>query len=165
MKIGKVKLGLGANYLSGDNANNSDYLEKERTFNKFYGSGFRYHGWMNYFVYIKGSTKSGGLVDLFPSLQWEISNHHKLDIQAHFFQLANSVLIDGSIINDKNLGTELDSRYTFTFSDEFNINVGISYYMTTTTFKLVKAGNDINVKKPYLIWTMLTYTPDLFSTQ
>ncbi len=33
VKFGKVRIGLGGDYVSGDNAKNSDYGEKERTFN------------------------------------------------------------------------------------------------------------------------------------
>jgi hypothetical protein len=162
VSIGSFKIGLGADYLSGDDANNSDYQKKEKTFNKFYGGGFRYHGWMNYYVYIKGSTKNGGLVDIFPNISWKISSVHKLDIQAHFFSLANSVLVDDHILNDKNLGTEIDTRYTFTLNEEFNLNIGCSYYFTTDTFIKVKTGFDASISQPYWIWTMLTYTPDIF---
>jgi hypothetical protein len=161
--LGPVNLGIGADYLSGDNANNSDYNEKEKTFNKFYGAGFMYHGWMNYYVYIKGSTKNGGLIDVYPNISWAIAEQHKLDIQAHFFSLAQSVLIGDNIINDKNLGTEIDTRYTFILKEDFKLNVGLSYYFTTDTFIKVKAGEMANINQPYWIWTMLTYTPNIFS--
>jgi hypothetical protein len=163
--LGPVKIGVGADYLSGDDANNADYNEKERTFNKFYGAGFKYHGWMNYYVYIKGNTKNGGLVDIYPNISWKISPQHKLDAQAHFFSLANSVRIADDIINDKNLGTEIDTRYTFTLKEDFSLNVGFSYYFTTDTFIKVKAGEMANIRQPYWVWTMLTYTPKIFSSE
>jgi hypothetical protein len=163
--LGPVKLGVGAGYLSGDNANNADYNENERTFNKFYGAGFKYHGWMNYYVYIKGNTKNGGLIDVYPTMSWAISPKHKFDFRTHFFSLANSVLINDKIVSDKNLGTEIDTRYTFSLKDDFSLNVGVSYYFTTDTFIKVKAGEMASIDQPYWIWTMLTYTPSIFGNE
>jgi hypothetical protein len=160
--FGPLKIGVGADYLSGDDANNSNYQEKERTFNKFYGGGFGFHGWMNYYVYIKGSTKNGGLVDLFPNITLVIAQRHKIDVKTHFFSLAHSVKIDDQIIKDKNLGAELDTRYTFSLNKEFHLNVGLSYYFSTDTFKHLFAGNEVAIKQPYWIWTMLSYAPEIF---
>jgi hypothetical protein len=162
--LGPVKLGVGADYFSGDDANDPNFMNQENTFNKFYGGGFGFHGWMNYFIYIKGSTRSGGLVDLTGNFAWNITPKHKLDVRAHFFSLAESIMVDDEIINDKNLGTEIDTRYTYTLNEEFNVNVGFSYYLTTPTFEIVQAGVGGNIMQPYWIWTMLTYTPKIFET-
>ncbi len=162
VRISTVRLGLGADYLSGDDAGKSGYREKERTFNKFYGSGFRFHGWMNHYVYIKGSTMNGGLVDIYPSVSWAVNPRHKLDLLTHFFSLANPVMIGDMLVDDKNLGTELDTRYTFTWDSELSVNVGFSYYFTTDTFILVKTRSDAGIRQPWWIWTMLTYKPVIF---
>ncbi len=55
--ISKFRIGFGVDYYSGDDANNSEYGQTERTFNRFYGAVYKYNGNMNYYTYIKGKYK------------------------------------------------------------------------------------------------------------
>jgi hypothetical protein len=159
--LDRIELGVGIDYLSGDNAEQTDYNEKERTFNKFYGSVYRYHGWMNYYAYIKENTGNGGLRDLYPFITWSINPRHRLEGKVHFFSLANSIRVEGMLVTDRSMGTEIDSRYTWNALPELTLNAGISYYRTTRTFVDVFSGPDSSIRPPYWFWIMLTFSPDI----
>jgi hypothetical protein len=164
-KVGKFRLGAGLDYISGDDANNSNYGEKERTFNKMYGAGFMYYGWMNYYTYLKASTKNGGLMDIYPNLSYRINDKHNIDAFYHFFSLANSVKVNAGIINDKNLGSELDLRYTCKVMPELNLQAGFSYYFVTETLEKIKGIGVGESSPPYWAWVMLTFKPTLFTSK
>jgi hypothetical protein len=165
VNISDISIGMGFDYLSGDDAGKMDYGVKEKTFNKFYGSVFRYHGWMNYYSYIKGSTGNGGLMDLFPFITWKISSRHTLEGKVHIFNLANKILLADKIVSDLYLGTEFDTRYTWKIKPDLSFNAGFSYYQTSPTFIDVMAGSDPNIRQPVWLWVMISFTPDLFLNQ
>lgn len=161
-KIKGWRIGFGVDYMSGDDANSNNYGVEEKSFNRFYGAVYGYNGFMNYYGYIKSSTANGGLVDLYPNISWKASEKHKIDASVHFFSLANAVLIDDMVMDDLNMGTEIDTRYTFTLNKEFSFNVGFSYYLATSTFKSVKVGLNTDINQPYWAWAMITYKPMIF---
>lgn len=163
-RFGKLRVGAGFDYVSGDDATASDYGEKERTFNKFYGAGFSYYGWMNYFTYLKSSTKNAGLVDIYPNLEYGFLQKHKLRGYLHFFSLANPVLIGNAVIEDQQLGQELDLMYIYKYSKELTLQAGFSYFFATDTLEQIKGFAPGTTATPYWTWVMLTYTPTLFKT-
>ena len=164
-KVGKFRLGAGLDYISGDDANSSDYGEKEKTFNKMYGAVFKYYGWMNYYTYMKASTKNGGLMDIYPNLKFSISKKHTIDAYYHFFSLANSVKLGTKIIDELNLGSELDLRYTYKIMPEVNLQAGFSYYNVTETLEKIKGIGVGNSSSPYWAWVMITFKPTLFTSK
>jgi hypothetical protein len=161
-KIGKFRLGAGLDYISGDDANSSNYGEKERTFNKMYGAVFKYFGWMNYYTYMKSSTKNGGLMDIYPNVKFSVNKKHSIDAFYHFFSLANSVKLATEIVDDKNLGSELDLRYTYKIMPEINMQAGFSYYFVTESLEKIKGVGVGNSSPPYWAWVMITFKPTLF---
>lgn len=161
LNLRKIKIGIGFDYLSGDDANSSNYNTKEKTFNKLYGAVFKYHGWMNYYSYIKASTLNGGLVDVFSTISSNISENHKIEIKMHLFRLANSVFAGEEIVNDLQLGSELDLAYNYKHSELFSLYTGFSYYFATESFKLIKMGNNYKMKDPYWFWVMFSFSPKI----
>jgi len=163
--ISKFRIGFGVDYFSGDDANNNDYGTSEKTFNRFYGAVYKYNGNMNYYTYIKGSTKNGGLMDLYPNLTFKANKKHIVSAYYHFFSLANSVKLGTDIVDDKDLGSEVDMIYTFKQSKELNIKVGFSYYFTTESLEKIKGYGSGNMQTPYWGWVMLTFKPTLFTSK
>jgi len=163
--ISKLRIGLGVDYFSGDDANDNDYGNSERTFNRFYGAVYKYNGNMNYYTYIKASTRNGGLMDLYPNLTFNASKKHVVTAYYHFFSLANAVTVGSDIIDDKNLGSELDLVYTFKQSKELNLKAGFSYYFATETLEIIKGYPNGNINNPYWGWVMLTFKPTLFTSK
>lgn len=163
--ISKFRIGFGVDYFSGDDANANDYGTSERTFNRFYGAVYKYNGNMNYYTYIKGSTKNGGLMDLYPNLTFKANKKHIVSAYYHFFSLANAVKLGTDIVDEKDLGSELDMIYTFKQSKELNIKVGFSYYFTTESLEKMKGYGSGNIQSPYWGWVMLTFKPTLFTSK
>jgi len=163
--IGKFRIGAGIDYLSGDDANSSNFGKKEKTFNKFYGAVFKFYGLMNYFSYMKSSTKNGGLVDIYPSVKLSINKKHLVNGTFHLFSLANAIKTGETVVEDKNLGSELDLMYTYKAGPELNIKCGFSYYFDTETLRKVKGASDNYSYSPYWAWVMVTFTPRLFSSE
>jgi hypothetical protein len=163
--VKKIRLGLGGDYISGDNANNEDFDEKERTFNKMYGAVFKYYGYMNYYSYMKASTANGGLIDLYPNIKVPIKEKHSITALYHKFYLANPVFIGGDVSDNEDLGSEVDLMYTFKAMKELVVQAGVSYYFTTNTLKQIKKLDGTDINSPYWAWVMLTFKPQLFSTK
>ena len=161
--VSKVRIGLGGDYISGDNAENDTFGEKERTFNKMYGAVFKYYGYMNYYSYMKASTRDGGLVDIYPNVKIPIKGKHVITAMFHKFYLANPVFFGEEVSSDQDLGSEIDLMYTFKAMKELVVQGGFSYYFTTNTLEQLKGVGSVEAKSPYWAWVMLTFTPQLFS--
>jgi hypothetical protein len=164
-RIGKVKVGVGVDYISGDDATSSDYSKKVKTFNQMYGAVFAYYGWMNYYSFMQGSTKNGGLMDIYPNAELAWNTKHKVRAYFHLFSLAQQVKLAGNLIEDKNLGQELDLMYIYNYSPELTLQAGFSYYFTTDTLEKVKGLSGANINSPYWAWVMLTFKPTLFTSK
>ena len=164
-QLGKIKLGLGLDYISGDDATSSDYEKKIKTFNKMYGAVFAYYGWMNYYSFMQGSTKNAGLMDIYPNLEFGFEKKHKLRAYFHFFSLAQQVKLADKMIDDKGLGQELDLMYIYKYSPELNLQAGFSYYFTTDTLEKIKGVGGTDINSPYWAWVMLTFKPTLFTSK
>jgi len=162
---GSLKFGVGMDYISGDDATNSDYEEKVKTFNKMYGAVFAYYGWMNYFSYMPESTKNGGLIDIYPNAELKFAEKHSLRGYIHLFSLANKIMLGNEVLDDRNLGQEFDLMYTYKHSKELSLQAGFSYYFTTETLERVKGVEVGNTGSPYWAWVMLTFKPMLFTTK
>ena len=161
-KFGKVRVGIGGDYISGDNAENDGYGDKERTFNKMYGAVFKYYGYMNYYTYMKASTANGGLIDIYPNVKVPFAKKHSIYAGYHKFYLANPVLLGTDIVDNTDLGHEIDLMYTYNILPEIVLQAGISYYFTTGTLEKVKKVDGTGIRSPYWIWTMITFKPNLF---
>ncbi len=165
IKFGKVRIGLGGDYVSGDNANNDDYGEKERTFNQMYGAVFKFYGFMNYYSYMKASTANGGLIDIYPNIKVPFGGKHSIAAFYHKFYLANPVLINAKVIDDTDLGSEVDLMYTYKILKDLVLQAGFSYYFTTNTVEQVKKVSNTSIRSPYWGWVMITFTPELFHSK
>lgn len=162
-KLGKIKVGAGFDYLSGNNSNNISY----NAFDLMYGGRHKFNGWMNYYN-LTGSTKYSGLIDIYPNFSWMIHKKHQLFACYHKFNLAQDVPIpdggDFSYLN-KNIGGELDIRYTYKFDKSFNIMAFFGYYFATETTEFIKGVGKGKSTSPYWLSVMLTFKPELFSTK
>ncbi|MFA5475771.1 MAG: alginate export family protein [Bacteroidales bacterium] len=165
VSIGKFRLGAGIDYVSGHDASNDDYLTKEKTFNQMYGAVFSYYGWMNQYSYMKSSTANGGLIDVYPNIEMNFNKQHTARVYFHFFNLANDVMIENLLIDDRNLGQELDLMYIYKYNSDLMLQAGFSYYFVTDTFERVKKYDLGHTQSPLWGWVMLTFKPTLFTTK
>jgi hypothetical protein len=165
VRAGKFRIGAGIDYISGDDASDKDYGLKEKTFNQMYGAVFAYYGWMNQYSYMKSSTANGGLIDIYPNIEADFNKQHTARLYFHFFNLANDVMIDGLLIDDKNLGQELDLMYIYKYNSDLMLQAGFSLYFITDTFERVKKYDIGHTQTPLWGWVMITFKPTLFTTK
>jgi hypothetical protein len=165
VRVGKLRLGAGIDYVSGDDASDKDYDKKEKNFNPMYGGVFTYFGWMNQFSYVKSSTANGGLIDIYPNIEMNFNKQHTARAYFHFFNLANDVMIGSLLITDQNLGQELDLMYIYKYNPDLTLQAGFSYYFITDTFERVKKYDVGHTQSPLWGWVMLTFKPTLFTTK
>jgi hypothetical protein len=158
-KMGKLKIGGGLDYLSGDKE-----TEKYNAFDLLYGARFKVNGRMNYYN-LAASTNHLGLVDIYPRLIWSPSEKHQVYATYHFFSLAQDIgTTQGtpSTNYNKNIGGELDISYTYKFDRSFNISAYFGYYFATETTEYLKNIPKGESTSPYWASIMFTFKPVLF---
>ena len=167
-KARKLSFGAGIDYLSGQDASNSDadYNKKYHAFDLFYGGRYARYGNMNHYV-VPGSTRNGGLIDIYPKLAYNFTPKSTLTATYHFFSLATAIDEPGGNLTllEGSLGGELDMVYAHKFSKEVVLSAGVSVYNTNDTFAKMKAIPTADIKSPVWGWMMLTFKPTLFSSK
>lgn len=147
------KLGLGFEIQSG-NAYNEDPSEN-KAFNPFYGTNHKFNGFMDYF-YVGNHLNSTGLIDVFMSANVKLGQKSMLAGYVHNFtsyaEIAENV--------EKQLGTEIDLVYNYTFSKDVSIAGGYSQMFATEGMEYLKNNFDGNTNN--WAWVMLTIKPTIF---
>lgn len=160
--LGSIQLGAGFDYLSGDQ-DSKNY----NAFDVMYGGRHKFNGWMNYYN-LALNTKNSGLIDIYPNIQWMLNKKHQLSATYHVFNLEQDLSLpdggDYSYLN-KDIGGELDMNYTYNFDKSFHINAFFSYYWATETTEFIKNIPKGTSTSPFWFSVMLTYKPELFSTE
>lgn len=167
-KARKLSVGVGIDYLSGQDASNSDadYQSKFHAFDLLYGGRSARYGNMNQYL-VPGSTRNGGLIDIYPKLAYNFSPKSTLTANYHFFSLATKINEPSDPINklEGSLGGELDMIFAHKFSKEIILSAGVSVYNTNDTFSKMKGVSPDDIKTPVWGWMMLTFKPTLFSSK
>lgn len=164
----KWRFGAGVDVLSGHDAtkNETDYTQTEHNFDLLYGIRYLRYGLINQYV-VSSSTLGGGLIDVYPKLQFNLNEKNKITADYHFFSLQQTVknpLTNGAYL-EGSLGSELDVVWNRQISKELGLNVGFAYYFTNDTYTQVKQISTEPVGAPYFGWVMLTFKPKIFGTE
>ncbi len=165
-KLGKLSLGAGLDYLSGDNASstNTDYLEKEHSFDILYGARHRYYGNLDYFNNLQKATGSGGLIDPFLQFKWAYHSKSYLNLDLHYFLLQNEVrdpYFDGTgkTYLASELGPEADLSISWDMFSIVNLKGGYSILLPTASMEKLQGINPANNRIYSWVWMMLTVKP------
>jgi len=161
-KARKLSIGAGIDYLSGQDASNTDadYQGKFHAFDVLYGVRYARYGYMNQYL-TTASTKNGGLVDIYPKLAYHFNPKSTFNLHYHFFSLATPVNVNNEIL-EGSLGGELDMTFFYKYSKEIVLGFGLSVYNTNDTFAKVKNVSPTEIETPVWGWVMLTFKPSLF---
>ncbi len=156
----KINVGLGYDYLSGNNASKNN--DKYQAFHTLYPTNHKFYGHMDYFLDIPTDTKNGGLQDLYLRAQYKPKPKGMLGMDAHYFFLGNKV---ADVKNSGKylklpLGFEMDIYGSYKPLDFMTINAGYSFMIATSSMEGIKSGN----KDAYNGWSfvMITLKPSLF---
>ncbi|WP_020531283.1 hypothetical protein, partial [Flexithrix dorotheae] len=157
---------VGTNYFSGNNEMELDG-DESKAFNKLFGDGHRYYGYMDYFLNIESNTKGGGMREFFASLFFKTGKKGIMEVSFHNFALAGTLLdpeIPSQMVAvDKNLGNEIDLQYTLKINKDLSFRASYSTMFATSSMEILKGGDH----ERYQQWVaiMLMAKPSLFSSK
>jgi hypothetical protein len=155
--LGKFTPGLGISYLSGDkNLENTE----DNLFDMLYGARHRYFGHMDYFSTFSKNTASGGVMDPYLNLKYDLSKKMKVTNMTHYFQLAQ---INSSTPDKKDLGIENDFEFAYKFNDWGSLSGGYLFYLPSESLKTIQGVNDAEYQQ--FFYLQLTLTPTLFKSE
>ena len=149
-------------YLSGKDEFSTD--DKVTSFDKLYGNGHSWYGYMDYFTELPSNTKGGGLSDIYLRLQYSL-NKTSAELTGHYFSLTgdlvDTISTPGTIKTAaKGLGTEIDLMIKHKLNGKTEFSCGYSTMFATSSMELIKGGDASKYQQWF--WVMLTFKPTLF---
>ncbi|NPA34994.1 MAG: alginate export family protein [Chlorobi bacterium] len=162
LKIAKLTLSIGSDYLSGDDARDTTRFNSElRTFHTLYATNHKFYGHMDYFLNIPVDTRRGGLHDSYLKISYKFSEKFSSYLHGHYFLLPGAVATSSGFVSGP-LGTEADLGITYKISQALTLKSGYSLMLPTKTMEAIKGGIAvpghwvwimINLKPEYLVWS------------
>lgn len=115
---------------------------------------------MDYF----SSIPQQGLVDCLIRTTFTPSKKLSLDLDYHFFRLAEGRYDSQSFNNqlNKNLGSEIDLKIIYNIFKDIKIDAGYSYFFTTNTLNQIKGIEFTNEKPPMFVYLMVMVNQKVF---
>lgn len=135
----KVKpvIGLGLDYLSGDDGQDS---ENYKVFNTLYATNHKYYGFMDYFINIPANTYNLGLMDT--HIKAELSPFEKFSaaLVLHLFNANADFILEGGKTSTS-FGSEIDLTINYNYNSAVKFHGGFSFFSPGDIFKQIK-GED-----------------------
>lgn len=153
----KLSLGLGYDYLSGNNEGSTSTVNNR--FDILYGNRHGWYGYMDFF----STTPQQGLQDCMAKLTYKPQKDLSIELHYHYFILAANKF-DGENASRKlgnQLGQELDFTMKWRFHEMATLECGYSLYKTTRTLELLKKVDDKDLRMPQFCFIMLTIKPSV----
>ncbi|MDO9156595.1 MAG: hypothetical protein Q7U17_06960, partial [Sediminibacterium sp.] len=156
----KVQVGVGLDYLSGNNY--GTVSNKNRAFNPLFHTGHKFYGLMDYYFVADGHNNVG-LLDYFIKGNYKISAKNNIQVAVHQFQSPSAIMVPGQYFN-RNLGSEIDISYNHTINKITTLQGGYSLYKTTPTLLLLKSVNNAD-KIQQWFWLSIQISPNLLKSK
>lgn len=150
-------LGLGFEYLSGKDSNDSG--SKIKSFNPVFGTNHKFNGLMDYF-YVGNHLNSVGLVDIHATIAYK-KDKYSLKLIPHVFSSAADIY-NGATKMSRSLGTEVDIVAGYKISKNIQFNAGYSRMFATDSMEVLKGGD--SSENNSWAWMMFTFKPSLFTS-
>ncbi|HJS01796.1 MAG TPA: alginate export family protein [Flavobacterium sp.] len=159
LKTGKLTSRLGAEFMSGDNADEPSTTSK--SFVPLYGVAWKFMGNMDYFTSFPTDVKNGGLINPYLILNYDITKKLALRSDFHLFYLENKVKNTLNQNIDSYLGFENDLSIHYKCNAFTMIDFGFSYMAAEKSMETLKVGNSSIT--PVWSYLMITFKPELFN--
>lgn len=157
-----LKVNIGLNYFSGNNQLDTASTVN-RSFNKLFGDGHRYYGYLDYFLNIEDNTNGTGMRELFASAFFTLGKKSNLEVSYHQFATTGA-LIDPESVKfkpaDATLGSEIDLQLKHKINSYFSAVVGYSTMFATPSMEILKGGD--HTRHQQWVNVMLIAKPELF---
>jgi hypothetical protein len=153
VKLGKVALFAGYEYLSGTDFNEAG---TNHSFTPFYGTNHKFNGYMDYF-YVGNHVNNVGLQDIYLKAKTGIKRF-ALSADIHMFNSAADI----AAATSSYLGTELDLVCAWKVDKQISISAGYSHMIASSSMELIKGGSSDAYQN--WAWLMLTVKPTFFKS-
>lgn len=154
------KIGIGSDWLSGNDLNNPSQTDK--VFNPYFHTGHKFYGFMDYFN--NGSSIRGaGLGDNYLRATYAANKNLSLGVTLHQFITPHDIQTLTEKYN-KDMGREADLTFGLNINPFVNLSGGYSFYLTNSTLRYLKntpAGRGYQ----QWAWLSLNVTPTFFKAK
>jgi hypothetical protein len=131
----KFRIGIGSDYLSGNNMNSTS--STINYFNPLYGTHHKFYGFMDYF-YVSSSHDNVGLWDSYINMGLKTSEKLSWQLAVHHFESAGRVVDYSGKKAASALGNEADLTFAYTIMKDVKLTGGYSQMFTESSIKYVK---------------------------
>jgi hypothetical protein len=149
-------IAAGTDYFSGSSTEDISN-QKNRTFNKLYGSNHSFNGSMEYWT----TLPAQGLLDLYGSVTFKPNAKFDVNAAFHAFSLAQEL----PSTDKKSTGSEIDISANYTVSPQLAIQGGWSAYFKNDRTDILQKQAGIPTRFPQWAYVMLTFKPQFFNNK
>jgi hypothetical protein len=156
----KFGIGIGSDYLSGNNMNSTS--STINYFNPLYGTHHKFYGFMDYF-YVSSPHRNVGLWDFYLNLNLDATEKLSWQLAVHHFEATGKVFDYSGNRVGSTLGNEADLTFGYKVMKDVKLTGGYSQMFTGNSMKYVKNVLPNQSMKPVQnwIWLSLTITPEI----
>ena len=161
-KINKPsKIGLGIDYLSGDNTNKPTQ-EATNIFNPLYGTHHKFYGIMDYF-YTGNPHGNVGLLDTYVRYSTVINPKLSISAVGHFFN-SGAKIYQNNQKKSNYLGSELDLSFNYNIMNNISLTGGYSNFFNTESLRYLKKTPNARGNQDW-VWLSLNINPQIFKAK
>ena len=161
-KINKPsKIGLGIDYLSGDNTNKPTQ-EATNIFNPLYGTHHKFYGIMDYF-YTGNPHGNVGLLDTYVRYSSVINPKLSISAVGHFFN-SGAKIYQNNQKKSNYLGSELDLSFNYNIMKNVSLTGGYSNFFNTESLRYLKKTPNARGNQDW-VWISLNINPQIFKAK
>ena len=156
----KFRIGIGSDYLSGNNMNSTS--STINYFNPLYGTHHKFYGFMDYF-YVSSSHDNVGLWDSYINMGLKTSEKLSWQLAVHHFESAGRVVDYSGKKAASALENEADLTFAYTIMRDVKLTGGYSQMFTESSIKYVKnilPGQSMKPLQNWL-WLSININPDI----
>ncbi|HTO16648.1 MAG TPA: alginate export family protein [Edaphocola sp.] len=155
------KIGIGSDYLTGNDINQTIPNTKNNAFNPYFHTGHKFYGNMDYF-YAGNGHRGVGLSDNYLKVVYNSDRAYSINAVFHQFFTPNSINVLSTIGEySKNLGQELDLSFSTKLNNFASLTGGYSFFLNTETLNYLKSTFTTDSYQQWL-WISLNVNPTLF---
>ena len=160
-KINKPsKIGLGIDYLSGDDTNKNTQTSTN-VFNTLYGVNHKFYGSMDYFfVNPHGNV---GLLDTYVRYSSVINPKLSISAVGHFFN-SGAKIYQNNQKKSNYLGSELDLSFNYNIMKNVSLTGGYSNFFNTESLRYLKKTPNTRGNQDW-VWISLNINPQIFKAK
>ena len=161
-KINKPsKIGLGIDYLSGDDTNKNTQTSTN-VFNTLYGVNHKFYGSMDYF-YSGNPHGNVGLLDTYVRYSTVINPKLSISAVGHFFN-SGAKIYQNNQKKSNYLGSELDLSFNYNIMKNVSLTGGYSNFFNTESLRYLKKTPNARGNQDW-VWLSLNINPQIFKAK